>query len=213
LIGERHVPPRKVASIVALLTVGSIAAGCGVEHVPTSDPLPAPLILDPPETAWFDLRLMRKDIALALNAGQPLGMALPVTGCAGGGTRRGGILRIWAPGHRVAGGGGGTDGALTLLAIVRAGIGQVRRQWLRRRVPQWRRSIGERGWGVAEAELEAQAVHEVGLGEPHEAGALRAGVDADPVAGVDEAAQLPVDAHDYLARAFEDAYPEPLATR
>jgi 3-hydroxyisobutyrate dehydrogenase-like beta-hydroxyacid dehydrogenase len=90
-------PPRKVASIVALLTVGSIAAGCGVEHVPTSDPLPAPLILDPPETAWFDLRLMRKDIALALNAAQPLGMGLPVTGCAGGVL---GVAESLGSGHR-----------------------------------------------------------------------------------------------------------------
>jgi 3-hydroxyisobutyrate dehydrogenase-like beta-hydroxyacid dehydrogenase len=37
----------------------------------------APLILDPPDEAWFDLRLMHKDILLALAAGRELGIPLP----------------------------------------------------------------------------------------------------------------------------------------
>lgn len=37
----------------------------------------APLVLDLPETAWFDVGLMQKDVALALDAGRQLGIPLP----------------------------------------------------------------------------------------------------------------------------------------
>jgi 3-hydroxyisobutyrate dehydrogenase-like beta-hydroxyacid dehydrogenase len=37
----------------------------------------APLMLDLPEQAWFDVRLLQKDIRLALQAGQDLGVPLP----------------------------------------------------------------------------------------------------------------------------------------
>ena len=39
----------------------------------------APLVLDLPEDAWFDVGLMRKDIRLALEAGGELGVPLPST--------------------------------------------------------------------------------------------------------------------------------------
>jgi 3-hydroxyisobutyrate dehydrogenase-like beta-hydroxyacid dehydrogenase len=37
----------------------------------------APLMLDPPEEAWFDIRLMHKDIGLALALARELGIRLP----------------------------------------------------------------------------------------------------------------------------------------
>jgi 3-hydroxyisobutyrate dehydrogenase len=37
----------------------------------------APLVLDLPETAWFDIELMQKDVALALDAARRLGVPLP----------------------------------------------------------------------------------------------------------------------------------------
>jgi 3-hydroxyisobutyrate dehydrogenase-like beta-hydroxyacid dehydrogenase len=37
----------------------------------------APLVLDLPEDAWFDIGLMRKDIRLALDAGDELDVPLP----------------------------------------------------------------------------------------------------------------------------------------
>ena len=37
----------------------------------------APIILDPPDEAWFDLRFMQKDIELALDAGRRLEIPLP----------------------------------------------------------------------------------------------------------------------------------------
>jgi 3-hydroxyisobutyrate dehydrogenase-like beta-hydroxyacid dehydrogenase len=36
-----------------------------------------PLMLDPPETAWFDVEMMHKDIRLALQAGAGQNVALP----------------------------------------------------------------------------------------------------------------------------------------
>lgn len=41
--------------------------------------LRAPLVLDLPEDAWFDVGLMRKDIGLALEMGRELGLRLPST--------------------------------------------------------------------------------------------------------------------------------------
>lgn len=40
----------------------------------------APLIFNPPETAWFDIRLMRKDIELALDLARSLGIPAPTAG-------------------------------------------------------------------------------------------------------------------------------------
>jgi 3-hydroxyisobutyrate dehydrogenase len=37
----------------------------------------APLVLDLPDTAWFDIGLMQKDIALALDAARPLAVPVP----------------------------------------------------------------------------------------------------------------------------------------
>jgi 3-hydroxyisobutyrate dehydrogenase-like beta-hydroxyacid dehydrogenase len=42
--------------------------------------LRAPLVLDLPQEAWFDVRLMRKDIRLALAMARELGIRLPSTG-------------------------------------------------------------------------------------------------------------------------------------
>jgi 3-hydroxyisobutyrate dehydrogenase-like beta-hydroxyacid dehydrogenase len=38
-----------------------------------------PLVLDLPQEAWFDVRLMHKDIRLALELGRELGVTLPST--------------------------------------------------------------------------------------------------------------------------------------
>jgi 3-hydroxyisobutyrate dehydrogenase-like beta-hydroxyacid dehydrogenase len=37
----------------------------------------APLVLDLPDEAWFDVRLMRKDLVLALQAARALGVPVP----------------------------------------------------------------------------------------------------------------------------------------
>jgi 3-hydroxyisobutyrate dehydrogenase-like beta-hydroxyacid dehydrogenase len=37
----------------------------------------APLVLDLPETAWFDVRLMHKDIGMVLDAARELGVPVP----------------------------------------------------------------------------------------------------------------------------------------
>jgi 3-hydroxyisobutyrate dehydrogenase-like beta-hydroxyacid dehydrogenase len=42
----------------------------------------APLFLNPPDTAWFDVDLMQKDIELALASGRDLDVPLPATGTA-----------------------------------------------------------------------------------------------------------------------------------
>jgi 3-hydroxyisobutyrate dehydrogenase-like beta-hydroxyacid dehydrogenase len=44
----------------------------------------APLVLDLPEQAWFDMRLMHKDIRLALDAARQSGIELPAASAAGG---------------------------------------------------------------------------------------------------------------------------------
>src|SRR5439155_988589 len=43
----------------------------------------APLVLDLPEQAWFDVQLMHKDIRLALEAGRLSGVTLPAASVAG----------------------------------------------------------------------------------------------------------------------------------
>jgi 3-hydroxyisobutyrate dehydrogenase-like beta-hydroxyacid dehydrogenase len=42
----------------------------------------APLVLDLPDEAWFDVALMRKDVRLALDAGRDLNVPLPSTAVA-----------------------------------------------------------------------------------------------------------------------------------
>jgi 3-hydroxyisobutyrate dehydrogenase-like beta-hydroxyacid dehydrogenase len=42
----------------------------------------APLVVDPRHTAWFDMRLMRKDIRLGLATAREVGLALPSTAAA-----------------------------------------------------------------------------------------------------------------------------------
>jgi 3-hydroxyisobutyrate dehydrogenase-like beta-hydroxyacid dehydrogenase len=42
----------------------------------------APLVLDLPEQAWFDVQLMHKDIRLALEAGRLSGVTLPAASAA-----------------------------------------------------------------------------------------------------------------------------------
>ena len=48
----------------------------------------APLMLDPPDEAWFDIGLMRKDIELAQATARELGITLPATASADG------VLRV-----------------------------------------------------------------------------------------------------------------------
>ena len=40
----------------------------------------APLVLDPPHDAWFDIGLMQKDIGLALDTARELRVPLPTAG-------------------------------------------------------------------------------------------------------------------------------------
>ena len=44
--------------------------------------LRVPLILDPPDEAWFDIGLMHKDIRLARQTGTEQGVPLPAAGMA-----------------------------------------------------------------------------------------------------------------------------------
>jgi 3-hydroxyisobutyrate dehydrogenase-like beta-hydroxyacid dehydrogenase len=70
LLAERDGVDRKLASNVII-------------DSPIGSPmlkLRAPLVLDLPQEAWFDVRLMRKDIRLALAMARELGIMLPSTG-------------------------------------------------------------------------------------------------------------------------------------
>ncbi|HEV7864794.1 MAG TPA: NAD(P)-dependent oxidoreductase [Acidimicrobiia bacterium] len=42
----------------------------------------APLVVDPPEQVWFDIRMMQKDLLLALDTARHLGVPLPTTAAA-----------------------------------------------------------------------------------------------------------------------------------
>lgn len=64
--------------------------------------------------------------------------------------------------------------------------------------------VGRRG-GIGQAHALPQPAVEVGRSEPHDAQALRSRVDADPVPGIQDAAQLPVDAHRRAAGVPQDA--------
>ena len=67
LLAERGgIDPKLAAEVMAGSAIGSPAMK-----------VRAPLMLDLPEEAWFDVRLMQKDIRLALQAGDALGVLLP----------------------------------------------------------------------------------------------------------------------------------------
>ena len=62
----------------------------------------APLVLDLPEEAWFDVGLMHKDITLALALARELDLAAPVSRRRGRGALAGRAARLWAARHRSA---------------------------------------------------------------------------------------------------------------
>jgi len=67
LLAERGgIDPKLAAEVMAGSAIGSPAMK-----------VRAPLMLDLPDEAWFDVRLMQKDIRLALEAGDSLGVLLP----------------------------------------------------------------------------------------------------------------------------------------
>jgi 3-hydroxyisobutyrate dehydrogenase-like beta-hydroxyacid dehydrogenase len=67
LLAERAgIDPKLAADVMAGSAIGSPALK-----------VRAPLMLDLPEQAWFDVRLMQKDLRLALQAGDALGVVLP----------------------------------------------------------------------------------------------------------------------------------------
>jgi hypothetical protein len=59
-----------------------------------------------------------------------------------------------------------------------------------------------------QSEFVANPVEEVDLGKPDQAGPLRSGIDADPIAGVEHAAQLTIHTHRDLARPLEHPNPD-----
>ncbi len=72
LLAEREgIDPRLAAKIMAESQIGSPMLKLRV-----------PLILDPPDEAWFDIGLMHKDIRLVRQAGAELGTPLPSTAVA-----------------------------------------------------------------------------------------------------------------------------------
>jgi 3-hydroxyisobutyrate dehydrogenase-like beta-hydroxyacid dehydrogenase len=73
LLAERGgIDPRLAARVMSESSIGSPMLEARV-----------PLLLDLPETAWFDVRLMHKDIRLALQAATGLGVTLPSAATAG----------------------------------------------------------------------------------------------------------------------------------
>jgi 3-hydroxyisobutyrate dehydrogenase-like beta-hydroxyacid dehydrogenase len=74
LLAERGgIDPRLAAQVMAGSPIGSPMLKARV-----------PLLLDLPDTAWFPIRLMHKDIRLALNEAQRLAVALPSATAAAG---------------------------------------------------------------------------------------------------------------------------------
>jgi 3-hydroxyisobutyrate dehydrogenase-like beta-hydroxyacid dehydrogenase len=74
LLAERGgLDPRLAAQVMASSAIGSPMLKARV-----------PLLLDLPDTAWFPIRLMHKDIRLALNEAQRLAVALPSATAAAG---------------------------------------------------------------------------------------------------------------------------------
>ena len=72
LLAERDgVDPKLASDVMASSPIGSPMLQ-----------LRAPLVLDLPQEAWFDVGLMRKDIRLALAMAREFGIRLPSTGIA-----------------------------------------------------------------------------------------------------------------------------------
>ena len=78
LLAERGgIDPRLAADVMANSPIGSPMLKARV-----------PLLLDLPDTAWFPMRLMHKDIRLALNEAQRTGVVLPAAEAAAGALAR-----------------------------------------------------------------------------------------------------------------------------
>ena len=72
LLAEKSGIPRKTA--VEVLT-NSVIASPMVQYR-------GPMVINPPDEAWFDMRMMQKDTTLALEMGRRLGVPLPTTSIA-----------------------------------------------------------------------------------------------------------------------------------
>jgi 3-hydroxyisobutyrate dehydrogenase-like beta-hydroxyacid dehydrogenase len=72
LLAEKSGIPRKTA--VEVLT-NSVIASPMVQYR-------GPMVINPPDEAWFDMRMMQKDTTLALEMGRRLGVPLPTTSVA-----------------------------------------------------------------------------------------------------------------------------------
>ena len=72
LLAEKAGIPRKTA--VEVLT-NSVIASPMVQYR-------GPMVINPPDEAWFDMRMMQKDTTLALEMGRRLGVPLPTTSIA-----------------------------------------------------------------------------------------------------------------------------------
>lgn len=72
MLAERGgIDPRLAARVMSKSSIGSPMLQARV-----------PLLLDLPETAWFDVELMHKDIRLTLQAAADLGVTLPAAATA-----------------------------------------------------------------------------------------------------------------------------------
>jgi 3-hydroxyisobutyrate dehydrogenase-like beta-hydroxyacid dehydrogenase len=72
LLAERDgIDPRLAAEVMSTAPIGSPMLKARI-----------PLLLDLPEQAWFDVTMMQKDIRLALNAAQAVGVPLPAAAAA-----------------------------------------------------------------------------------------------------------------------------------
>ena len=72
LLAEKSGIPRKTA--VEVLT-NSVIASPMVQYR-------GPMVINPPDEAWFDMRMMQKDVTLALEMGRRVGVPLPTTAVA-----------------------------------------------------------------------------------------------------------------------------------
>lgn len=72
LLAEKSGIPRKTA--VEVLT-NSVIASPMVQYR-------GPMVINPPDEAWFDMRMMQKDVTLALEMGRRVGVPLPTTSVA-----------------------------------------------------------------------------------------------------------------------------------
>ena len=72
LLAEKSGIPRRTA--VEVLT-NSVIASPMVQYR-------GPMVINPPDEAWFDMRMMQKDVTLALEMGRRVGVPLPTTSVA-----------------------------------------------------------------------------------------------------------------------------------